>query len=221
VHVRGVPSSCSLPDVAALLAGGGAGAPFCYRVSDGVVAAELESASAVEAAIALTGRVLAPPQTGHVRFPGEAERRARAEATAALPPGPGQRQPCTTTERQRGLGGPSGCRAAAPASGARRGRDRGAGVPRRLSSGGAPPLPPRRRGQAEGGGGGGGGGALPRPNLGGQGGSPSIRRAPFLFGGGTLRERSERLSLLPCSVPDASSHFFRGTMRSPGVKKFP
>ncbi|CAK0891455.1 unnamed protein product, partial [Prorocentrum cordatum] len=93
VHVRGVPSSCSLPDVAALLAGGGAGAPFCYRVSDGVVAAELESASAVEAAIALTGRVLAPPQTGHVRFPGEAERRARAEATAALPPGPGTTPP--------------------------------------------------------------------------------------------------------------------------------
>ncbi|CAK0891444.1 unnamed protein product, partial [Prorocentrum cordatum] len=89
VHVRGVPSSCSLPDVAALLAGGGAGAPFCYRVSDGVVAAELESASAVEAAIALTGRVLAPPQTGHVRFPGEAPRRG-ATAPKSWRPG---RQP--------------------------------------------------------------------------------------------------------------------------------
>ncbi|CAK0891447.1 unnamed protein product, partial [Prorocentrum cordatum] len=97
----------------------------------------------------------------------------------------------------------------------RRGRDRGAGVPRRLSSGGAPPLPPRRRGQAEGGGGGGGGGALPRPNLGGQGGSPSIRRAPFLFGGGTLRERSERLSLLPCSVPDHTRHPFLRVLRCP------
>ncbi|CAK0891443.1 unnamed protein product, partial [Prorocentrum cordatum] len=61
----------------------------------------------------------------------------------------------------------------------RRGRDRGAGVPRRLSSGGAPPLPPRRRGQAE--------GAY----------SSSIFEGP--------------------EVPE----FFRGTMRSPGVKKFP
>ncbi|CAK0891441.1 unnamed protein product, partial [Prorocentrum cordatum] len=44
----------------------------------------------------------------------------------------------------------------------RRGRDRGAGVPRRLSSGGAPPLPPRRRGQAEGGGGGRRGATAPK-----------------------------------------------------------
>eukprot|EP00930_Biecheleria_cincta_P089674 TRINITY_DN7900_c0_g1_i1.p1 TRINITY_DN7900_c0_g1~~TRINITY_DN7900_c0_g1_i1.p1 ORF type:complete len:118 (+),score=22.98 TRINITY_DN7900_c0_g1_i1:12-365(+) len=58
VHVQNVPKTSSLSDVTALLQGPlsarGLGSVFCYRVSDSVVAVELES------------------QVGMVKIPGEA-----------------------------------------------------------------------------------------------------------------------------------------------------
>ncbi|CAE8601987.1 unnamed protein product [Polarella glacialis] len=69
VHVRNVSPANSMADVVALFHA--LGPVFCYRVSDSVVAAELDSAAALEAALALTGTVLAPPKVGHVKIPGE------------------------------------------------------------------------------------------------------------------------------------------------------
>ncbi|CAK0891448.1 unnamed protein product, partial [Prorocentrum cordatum] len=111
----------------------------------------------------------------------------------------------------------------------RRGRDRGAGVPRRLSSGGAPPLPPRRRGQAEGGGGGRRGATAPKSWRPGR--QPLDPPSPLPFWGGHVAGAIRGESFMPRRQLGAYSssifegpevpEFFRGTMRSPGVKKFP
>jgi len=69
VHVSNVPSAATMADVAALFAH--LGSAFCYRVSDSVVAVQLETTSAVEAAVAMSGSVLTPPKSGHITFPGE------------------------------------------------------------------------------------------------------------------------------------------------------
>mmetsp|Transcript_92254 Transcript_92254/g.162755 ORF Transcript_92254/g.162755 Transcript_92254/m.162755 type:complete len:139 (+) Transcript_92254:99-515(+) len=70
VHVKKVPPSCTLDDVSSLFKH--LGGAFCYRVSDSVVAAEFETASAAQAAVRLSGTVLTAPQCGHIKFTGEA-----------------------------------------------------------------------------------------------------------------------------------------------------
>merc|ERR1740138_1625875 len=66
VHVQNVPSACTMADVSALFAG--LGSPFCYKVSSSVVAVQFETASAVQAAVAMTGTILTPPKSGQIEF---------------------------------------------------------------------------------------------------------------------------------------------------------
>ena len=71
VHVCNVPPTSSLSDIAVLFANAGLHHPFSFRISDSVVAVELDSAAAVEAAITLTGSVLTPPKVGQINIPGQ------------------------------------------------------------------------------------------------------------------------------------------------------
>eukprot|EP00450_Noctiluca_scintillans_P029150 CAMPEP_0194539590 /NCGR_PEP_ID=MMETSP0253-20130528/79585_1 /TAXON_ID=2966 /ORGANISM="Noctiluca scintillans" /LENGTH=118 /DNA_ID=CAMNT_0039385881 /DNA_START=6 /DNA_END=362 /DNA_ORIENTATION=- len=70
VHVSCVPRGATLSDVQHVFAD--LGSVFCYRVSDSVVALELESPSAVMAAIVKSGTVLTPPKVGLINIPGDA-----------------------------------------------------------------------------------------------------------------------------------------------------
>ena len=71
VHIHNVPATSSLSDVNVLFVNAGFELPFSFRVSDSVVAVQLESAAAVAAAVALTGTTLTPPKVGHVKIPGQ------------------------------------------------------------------------------------------------------------------------------------------------------
>ena len=71
VHVRNVPKTSSLSDVNALFINAGFSPPFSFRVSDSIVAVQLDSSAAMEAAMALDGTVLIPPPVGTVKIPGQ------------------------------------------------------------------------------------------------------------------------------------------------------
>mmetsp|Transcript_40445 Transcript_40445/g.84358 ORF Transcript_40445/g.84358 Transcript_40445/m.84358 type:complete len:124 (+) Transcript_40445:32-403(+) len=71
VHVRNVPKTSSLSDVTALFVRAGFSPPFSFRVSDSIVAVQLDSPAAVEAAITLDGTMLTPPPVGNVKIPGQ------------------------------------------------------------------------------------------------------------------------------------------------------
>ncbi|CAE7275982.1 Trmo [Symbiodinium sp. KB8] len=61
VHIRNVPKTSSLSDVNALFVRAGFSPPFSFRISDSIVAVQLDSSAAVEAAMALDGSMLTPP----------------------------------------------------------------------------------------------------------------------------------------------------------------
>ena len=71
VHIRNVPKTSSLSDVNALFVRAGFSPPFSFRISDSIVAVQLDSSAAVEAAMALDGTMLTPPPVGTVKIPGQ------------------------------------------------------------------------------------------------------------------------------------------------------
>ena len=71
VQIRNLPHSSSLSDVNALFVKAGFSPPFSFRVSDTIVAVQLDSAAAVEAAMLLDGTLLTPPAVGSVKIPGQ------------------------------------------------------------------------------------------------------------------------------------------------------
>ena len=85
VHVCNVPKTSSLSDVNALFIRAGFGPPFSFRVSDCIVAVQLDSAAAVEAAMALDGTMLTPPAVGHVKIPGQRISVVQAASGGSMP----------------------------------------------------------------------------------------------------------------------------------------
>ena len=71
VHVCNVPPTSSLSDVGILFAKAGLHHPFSFRVSESVVAVQLDTEAAVEAALALSGSILTPPKVGQINIPGQ------------------------------------------------------------------------------------------------------------------------------------------------------
>lgn len=71
VHVCNVPPTSSLSDVGLLFAKAGLYHPFSFRISESVVAVQLDTAAAVEAALALSGSILTPPKVGEIKIPGQ------------------------------------------------------------------------------------------------------------------------------------------------------
>ena len=82
VHVRNVPQTSSLSDVGILFAKAGLHHPFSFRVSESVVAVQLETEAAVEAALALSGSILTPPKVGQINIPGQVIEVIQAAPTA-------------------------------------------------------------------------------------------------------------------------------------------
>mmetsp|Transcript_48061 Transcript_48061/g.59124 ORF Transcript_48061/g.59124 Transcript_48061/m.59124 type:complete len:117 (+) Transcript_48061:84-434(+) len=71
VHVHNVPPTSSLSDIGKMFAKSGLHHPFSFRISDSVVAVELDTAAAVETALALSGSILKPPKVGQIDMPGQ------------------------------------------------------------------------------------------------------------------------------------------------------
>ena len=71
VHVCNVPPTSSLSDIGILFAKAGLHHPFSFRVSESVVAVQLDTEAAVEAALALSGSILTPPKVGQINIPGQ------------------------------------------------------------------------------------------------------------------------------------------------------
>ena len=71
VHVCNVPPTSSLSDIGLLFAKAGLHHPFSFRVSESIVAVQLDTAEAVEAALALSGSILTPPKVGQINIPGQ------------------------------------------------------------------------------------------------------------------------------------------------------